>query len=96
MKKKKLNKIYNYIILIDGFMKYKNINIFKEYALFQFNILFKEEINSLFQVNPKILNNETNPFWKNKKMPNIIEFDNKDTISNLFIESYCKILCRLF
>lgn len=29
-------------------------------------------------------------------MPNIIEFDNKDSINNLFIESYCKILYRLF
>ena len=94
--KEKINKIFNYIILIDGFLKYKNINIFKEYSLFQFNILFKEQINSLFQVNPKIINNETNPFWNNKKMPHIIDFDNKDSINNLFIESYCKILCRLF
>jgi hypothetical protein len=94
--KEKIIKIFNYIILIDEFEKNKNINIFKEYALFQFNILYKEGINSLFQINPKIINNETNPFWNNKKMPHIIEFDKKDSINNLFIESYCKILYRLF
>ena len=94
--KAKINKIYNYIILIDEFVKYKNTNIFTEYALFQFKILFKEEINSLFQVNPKKINNEINPFWNNKKIPHIIEYDNKDPINDLFIESYCKILHRIF
>lgn len=94
--KVKINKIYNYIILIDEFVKYKNTNIFTEYALFQFKILFKEEINSLFQVNPKKINNEINPFWNNKKIPHIIEYDNKDPINDLFIESYCKILHRIF
>ena len=77
-------------------MKCKKINIFNKYALFQFNILVKDQNNSLFQINPKIIYNEINSFWNNKKIPNLIGFYNKDSINNLFIESYFQLLCKNF
>ena len=88
-------RIYNYILLIDEFEQNKNKNVFKKYALFKFNILFNEEINKLFIINP-IKINEINEFWKNKKIPHILKFDSNDPICNLFIDSYSKILYRIF
>ena len=92
----KIKKVYNFIILIDEFINHKNTNIIREYALFQFNNLFNEEINELFKINPKIINNKPNNFWNNKKIPHVLDFEHKDPICNLFIESYSKILNRIF
>ena len=91
-----IKKIYNYIILISDYEKSKNINIFREYALFKFNELFKEEIDILFKINPKLINNQPNSFWNNIKIPHVLDFDEKDPICNLFIQSLSKILCRIF
>lgn len=94
--KRNINKIYNYLILINEYEKHHDTQIFFDYSLFQFNILFRNEIEILFKINPKIINNEINSFWKDKKIPHIIDFDKNDPICILFIESYCKILCREF
>ena len=82
--------VYKYLQILYNKNDYNN---FFSLGLFIFHYLFCHKINLLFSQYPlDLLDENSEPFWRNKNPPNILKFNVDDELSFNFVFSFLKII----